>query len=127
LFRSPGHDYTREITLTSDLELGDTLLLVERDRLVGYALAHSVPLVEGRVSEELRVLKLVLDDERSFGRMARALAEEARRIGVRRVAFRMQGEYTSAYQQIVSLGGHVRWTDLRMAMAGSPDQKPAIG
>ena len=34
------------------------MLLYQRDRLVGFALAHNAPLVEGRVREELRVLKL---------------------------------------------------------------------
>src|SRR5205823_161486 len=35
---SPGYDYTREIMLTADLALGDTVLLYDRDQLVGYAL-----------------------------------------------------------------------------------------
>ena len=59
----PGYDYTREITLTAELALGDTVLLYEGDELVGFALAHTAPLVEGRAREELRVLKLVLADE----------------------------------------------------------------
>jgi len=61
----PGYDYTREITLTADLALGDTALLYQRDHLVGFALAHNAPLVEGRVREELRVLKLAVTDEAS--------------------------------------------------------------
>jgi GNAT superfamily N-acetyltransferase len=124
---APGYDYTREIELTLELGLGDALLLRNGDRLTGYALLHSAPLVEGRASDELRVLKLVVDDERHFARMAGALADHARRAGAKRVAFRMQGEYPDAYQQIVALGGHVRWTDLRMALAGSQDHKPASG
>src|SRR5688500_7180351 len=34
----PGYDFTRELRLTNDLALGDTVLLHEHDRLVGYAL-----------------------------------------------------------------------------------------
>jgi ribosomal protein S18 acetylase RimI-like enzyme len=124
---SPGYDYTREITLTTELELGDTHLLFDRDRLVGYALAHTAPLVEGRAREELRVLKLVVDDEQLFGRMARALSSCARRLGSRRVSFRMQGEYPIAYQQLIALGGHVRWTDLRMSLQRQGDGKPSRG
>src|SRR4051812_9806731 len=67
----PGYDYTREINLTSELGLGDTLLMYERDRLVGFALAHTAPLVEGRAREELRVLKLVIDDESRFDDLVR--------------------------------------------------------
>ena len=44
----PGSDYSREIGLTADLQLGDTFMLRDRDTLVGFALAHTAPLVEGR-------------------------------------------------------------------------------
>jgi GNAT superfamily N-acetyltransferase len=115
---SPGADYSREITLTSDLDLGETLLLREKDRLVGFALAHTAPLVEGRPRDELRVLKLVLDDERRFGGLARAISGYARHAGVRRVSFRMQGEYAEAYRQAATMGMQVRWTDLRMSLEG---------
>src|SRR5690242_5108265 len=64
---SPGYDYTREIQLTDELSLGDTVTLRSADgKLEGYALAHTVPLVEGRAREELRVLKLVLAREDLF-------------------------------------------------------------
>lgn len=115
----PGSDYSREISLTADLQLGDTMLLRERDTLVGFALAHTVPLVEGRTRDELRVLKLVLDDERRFTPFAKALASYARGAGIRRVSFRMQGEYSDAYRQAIALGMQVRWTDLRMSLEGA--------
>jgi N-acetylglutamate synthase-like GNAT family acetyltransferase len=50
----PGYDYSHEITLTSDLSVGDTVLLYDDDRLVGFALAHTAPLVEGRVRGSCR-------------------------------------------------------------------------
>ncbi len=82
----PGYDYSREITLTSDLSVGDTVLLYDGDRLVGFALAHTAPLVEGRAREELRVLKLALDDESRLEDLLRAVSDLARRSGC--VAFR---------------------------------------
>src|SRR6185369_7546203 len=106
---APGYDYTREISLTDDLSLGDTVLLFSGTRLVGFALAHTTPLVEGRAREELRVLKLALDDEARFPDMIRAIGDFARRSGTRRVGYRMQGEYVSTYQRLIALGGHVRW------------------
>ena len=123
----PGYDYSREIALTDELSLGDTLLLREGDALVGFALAHTVPLVEGRVREELRVLKLVLADGVHFDRMAQALCDFARRSGTRRVAFRIQGEYTAAYQRLIGVGARVRWTDLRMTFAGYEEPRPTQG
>jgi GNAT superfamily N-acetyltransferase len=122
---APGYDYTREIQLTDELSLGDTVILRGEDgSLEGFALAHTVPLVEGRAREELRVLKLVLLHEERFGDMARSLCDFARRSGTRRVALRVQGEYQSTYQRLVSMGARVRWTDLRMALADHEEQRP---
>jgi GNAT superfamily N-acetyltransferase len=123
----PGYDYTREIELTADLALGDTVLLFDGDRLVGFALVHTAPLVEGRSREELRVLKLVVEDDTRFVDLIRAVTDYSRRSGTRRVALRMQGEYSAAYQKIIALGGHVRWTDLRMSLAGREEHPPASG
>jgi GNAT superfamily N-acetyltransferase len=123
----PGYDYTREIVLTDDLSLGDTVLLRERDRLVGFALCHTVPLVEGRAREELRVLKLVLEREDLLPIMAQALSDLARRSGTRRVAFSVQGDYVRAYQRLIAMGARVRWTDLRMATGGYEEVKPEAG
>lgn len=123
----PGYDYTREINLTQELGLGDTVLLYDQDRIVGYALAHTAPLVEGRAREELRVLKLVVDDELHFGELVRAIADYARRSGTRRIALRLQGEFLQAYQRVIALGGHVRWTDLRMSYTDHEEKRPSHG
>lgn len=120
----PGSDYSREIALTTQLQLGDTLLLRDRDALVGFALAHTAPLVEGRTRDELRVLKLVLADERRFSAFAKVIANHARQIGIRRVSFRMQGEYSDAYRQATAMGMQVRWTDLRMVLDGDVARPP---
>ncbi len=111
-----GYDYTREITLTASLGLGDTVLLRQRGQLVGFALFHTVPLVEGRAREELRVLKLVLARESDMELMLRTLTDVARRSGTRRVAFRAQTGYADAYQRLIANGGRVRWSDLRMTL-----------
>jgi hypothetical protein len=123
----PGYDYSREITLTSDLSVGDTVLLYDDDRLVGFALAHTAPLVEGRVREELRVLKLVLEDESRFEDLLRAVSDLARRSGTRRVSLRVQGEFGSAYRRVIALGAHVRWTDLRMSLSAYEERRPERG
>ena len=123
----PGYDFTRELELTDSLALGDTVLLRQGDALAGFALCHTAPLVEGRVREELRVLKLVLADGAHLDAMVRALCDFARRSGTRRVAFRVQGEYDAVYRRLIALGGRVRWTDLRMALAGRAERRPASG
>jgi GNAT superfamily N-acetyltransferase len=123
----PGYDYTREIHLTHELSLGDTVLLRHGGQLVGFALTHTAPLVEGRPREELRVLKLVVDDEARLVDLLRAVSDFARRGGTRRVSIRVQGEYIGAYQRIIALGGHVRWTDLRMSLAEHGEKRMEKG
>ena len=123
----PGYDFTRELRLTHDLALGDTVLLHEGGHLVGYALCHTVPLVEGRAREELRVLKMVVADSAQLEPMARALTDYARRSGTRRVAVRVQGEYLPLYQRLIAMGGRVRWTDLRMTVTGYPERRAEGG
>ncbi len=123
----PGYDHTREISLTDELSLGDTVLMHDRDALVGFALCHTIPLVEGRLREELRVLKLALADQKYFAPMVSTLRDFARRSGTRRVAIRMQGDYAAAYRQLIELGGRVRWSDLRMSLAGYEERPPERG
>ena len=123
----PGYDYTREIHLTAELGLGDTVLLHSGDRLVGFALAHSAPLVEGRAREELRVLKMALAEDAHLDDLLAAICDFARRSGTRRIALRLQSEFMSAYRRVITLGGHVRWTDLRMSLAGYEEKLPPRG
>jgi len=123
----PGYDFTRELTLTQDLELGDTVLLREAGELVGFALCHTAPLVEGRAREETRVLKLALAPRADLRRALVGLADYARRVGTRRVAFRAQTEYLDAYRALIELGGRVRWTDLRMTLDAAPEPLAAGG
>jgi GNAT superfamily N-acetyltransferase len=124
---APGYDFRREIELTDSLSLGDTVLVRDGSKLVGFALCHTAPLVEGRTREELRVLKLVLSRDASFDTMIRALCDFAKRSGTRRVAWRVQGDYPAMYQKLISMGARVRWTDLRMALTGHAEAQPARG
>ena len=123
----PGYDFTREIELTDSYALGDTTLLMRGGELAGFAICHSVPLVEGRAREELRVLKLVLAREDYLEDMVRALCDHARRSGTRRVAIRVQGEYEGVYRRLVALGGRVRWSDLRMSLFEHQERTPPSG
>ena len=124
---APGYDFTREIRLTEELALGDTILLFDGDSLVAFAVCHSVPLVEGRVREELRVLKLVSRNAEDFEVLISALSDHARRSGTRRVALRMQGQYAGAYRRLMQRGARVRWSDLRMTLEGYAEVVPSAG
>jgi hypothetical protein len=100
---------------------------VRDGELRGFALYHTAPLVEGRVRDELRVLKMALADEEDAEWLARELADQARRSGTRQVAIRVQGEFVGFYDRLVALGGRVRWTDLRMTLKGSMEVPALAG
>jgi hypothetical protein len=122
-----GYDFTRELVLTEQLGLGDTVIVRAAGRIRGFALCHSVPLVEGRAREEMRVLKLVVEREEHLSAMVQILTDFARRSGARRAAFRVQTDYLAAYRLLVRMGARVRWTDLRMTIDEYPERRPESG
>jgi GNAT superfamily N-acetyltransferase len=123
----PGYDFTRELELTDRLALGDTMILGPLEAPTGFAVCHTVPLVEGRTRDELRVLKLVLERRSGLPPLVGGLADLARRTGTRRVSIRLQGDYPDAYRTLVALGARVRWTDLRMSAHGWHEVPPLEG
>jgi len=123
----PGYDFSREIDLTERMALGDTVLLGDPLAPSGFAVCHSVSLVDGRTRDELRVLKLVLERRSDLPAMMRALTDFAKRAGTARVAVRVQGEYADVFRVLVAIGARVRWTDLRMSLHGWNEHPPAEG
>ncbi len=123
----PGYDFRREIRLTEELRLGDTLLLRQGGRLCGFAVCHSAPLVEGRTREELRVLKMVCSSSDHLHTMIRGIADHARRSGARRASIRVQSDYLALYRTLILMGGRVRWSDLRMTAPGYPEIPSGVG
>jgi GNAT superfamily N-acetyltransferase len=122
-----GVDFTRELTLTQDLGIGDTTLVRDGRGLSGFALWHSTPLAAGRPKDELRVLKLVASSPFAFERLIQALQLTAVQERVNRVAIRCQTEFTQAYLRLIELGYRVHWTDLRMLLQGYPQRVPEQG
>ena len=123
-----GWDWRRELALTDELALGDTVLLYRGTTLAAFALCHAAPLVEGRAREELRVLKLAARTDADAATLLDHVGEYARRAGTRRVAVRVQGDAARLYAALVARGARVRWTDLRMALATHPEPaQPADG
>ena len=122
----PGSDFSREFRLTLRHGIGDCVVLRDAAGAVeGFALFHDAPLVEGRSREEVRVLKCVLAEEAMMARMAEALAAQTRRSGALRCALRLQGEYPTAFRTLIARGARVRWSDLRMSLAGF-EERPLV-
>jgi GNAT superfamily N-acetyltransferase len=124
---APGYDYTREILLTEQHDLGDTLFVRKGFDVLSFAICHSVPLVEGRATEEMRVLKMVAKTEADFDHLVTQLCAHARVRGARRLAIRVQGQYRSIYRRLIGRGARVRWTDLRMSLHDYAETQPANG
>ncbi|MBI1968216.1 MAG: GNAT family N-acetyltransferase [Gemmatimonadetes bacterium] len=124
---APGTDYSHELLLTAELELGDTCL-VEGDRgLEAAVLWHSAPLAESRTRDEVRVLKLGARHDRAFEAAVAAVEAAAARRGIRRVSFRCQTRFAGAFRRLIARGYRVRWTDLRMTYDGYPERHPVEG
>lgn len=119
---APGITFDRELRLTAELALGDATLYRSDGRLAAFALWHGASLAEGRLREELRVLKLVARDVpaamAALGGVQRAAEDE----GVSRVTVRCQARYPELYGALMDAGWHVHWTDLRMTLAGHEEQ-----
>jgi hypothetical protein len=112
----PGVAYGREILGTLRHGVGDCLLL--RDAAGDLA---------GRVLEELRVLKLVVRTAAALPGLLERLGVAARQAGASRVAVRLQGAYPELLRHCVATGARVRWTDLRMTLAGYDEPTPTAG
>jgi GNAT superfamily N-acetyltransferase len=124
---APGYDYTREIVLTAQHQLGDTLFVRKGNEVQSFAICHSVPLVEGRATEEMRVLKMVASTEADFDHLVTQLCAHARVKGSKRVAIRVQGQYSDVYRRLIARGARVRWTDLRMSLHDHAEARPGNG
>jgi GNAT superfamily N-acetyltransferase len=118
---APGFDFTTEIDLTAELGLGDTTVCERKGAVAGFALWHSAALAEARRAEELRVLKVYAAEPAVLLTLIRAVEATARRLRIGRVAVRCQGRFADAYTALIARGYEVRWTDLRMTLAGYPE------
>lgn len=119
---APGVDFTQELRLTAELELGDCCLVESADGLAGFALWHSAPLSDTKTQDEIRVLKLVARDAAALDHVIDAVEAAAGQEAIPRVSLRCQTAYTWVFRRLVARGYRVRWTDLRMTYDGYPDR-----
>jgi len=75
----------------------------------------------------MRVLKMVARSESDFDHLVTQLCAHARVRGGRRVAIRVQGQYSNVYRRLINRGARVRWTDLRMAVHDYAETAPPNG
>ena len=101
------------------LSLGDTVLLRDGGTLVGFALATRRRSSKGGRARSCacssscwRAMRRVRRDDPDADATTRGAAER----GASRSACRASTR--RLYQQLIALGGRVRWTDLRMALGG---------
>jgi ribosomal protein S18 acetylase RimI-like enzyme len=121
---SPGTDYTRDIELTLEHELGDVTMLTDEGTVTGFALWQVAPLALGRPREEVRVLKLVARDVGVMRRLVQAVECAGRNAKARRVSIRCQTVFREAYGALLAEGYAVHWTDLRMTLEGKEEVHP---
>jgi GNAT superfamily N-acetyltransferase len=122
---APGRSYEQEIRLTAQLELGDTTLYRRAGELAAFAVWHAAPLADGRQREDVRVLKLVAVDVDAMESVLGGVGDVAAEFGVDRLAVRFQTACGEGYGRLVDSGWQAHWTDLRMTLAGFPEQPSA--
>jgi GNAT superfamily N-acetyltransferase len=122
-----GYDYAREMLLTEELGLGDTIVVARGSEVEGFAVCHHAALALGRRSEEVRILKLFAVSVAAFAAVMAGVEVLAADSGIGRVAIRCQTRYAEAYRALVDRGYLVRWTDLRMTLDGHREPQLADG
>lgn len=126
---SPGVSWEREIRETRARGLGG--LSVARHagggEVAGWALWHAVPLGQGSVVEEVRMLKVVAESESAFAATVTAAEAGARKAGGTSLLIRCQTARPAAWKILIDRGYRVHWTDLRMTLAQYPEQEPVRG
>lgn len=115
---APGVNFSRELELTRELNLGGLTVVPEKGTPSGFALWHTAPVAEGRQGDEARVLKLAARDAAAFRGLISAVERDAVRAGARQISVRCQTAYGSAYEMLLESGYVVHWTDLRMTLSG---------
>jgi len=125
---SAGVDFTRDLVLTLEHGVGDATLLNGPAGLRAFALWHTTPLAHGRPPDDLRVLKVVAEDEAAFAEVIAAAGQDgAAAAPVHRISVRCQTAFTGAYRRLIAAGFRVHWTDLRMTLAGHEERHRAPG
>lgn len=124
---APAYDFTREIVITHDLGIGDTVFVEKSGQIRGFALWHSAPLTGEGPSDELRLLKVFADSVETFESLVAAAEHCAVDLGIARVAVRCQTAYPDAFRALVKMRYSVRWTDLRMTLFGFPEARLKSG
>jgi GNAT superfamily N-acetyltransferase len=123
-----GVDFSREIDLTLEQSLGDVSLIHRDDGgLQGFALWHAVPLAQGRIREELRILKLAASDLATATALIGSVEREAKDLGLGRIALRCQTRHADLYAALIADGFRVQWTDLRMTLIGKEEVERRAG
>jgi hypothetical protein len=118
---APDYTYRREMELTEELNIGDTVVLEQADAVRAFAVCHHAALAVGRRSEELRVLKLFATSVDTFRELMMGVEELARDMRIGQVAVRCQTAFSDAYGALIAADYQVRWTDLRMTLDGKAE------
>jgi len=123
----PHYDFTRELALTYELDIGDTVVVERGGQVRGFALWHSVPLTGDGAGDEIRLLKIFADSIATFEQLVVGTEQCAVDLGIPRVAIRCQTAYSDAFGKLLDLGYSIRWTDLRMTLRGYPEAQVPNG
>jgi len=116
---------SKEIEIVSGHGFGDAMLLLQHDRPIGFALAHTEKYYALESRHYVKVYLGALhpgSGEHEFGAFLHMLERWARRIGLKILVLRVSTRYHKAYHWLVKQNFYASHTDLRMTLAGYEEQ-----
>lgn len=121
----PHLSLVREIDLVRKFEYGDALLVKHAQRgLIGCAIAHSETYSAEESRTFLKVIVLLLADDKEFKQLLNLLYIWARREGLGSLILRAPTRYHLAYRELLQCGFRVVHADLRMTLNGYHEIAP---
>lgn len=123
----PGFDYTNDIVITKDHDLGETLVMLDGGRAVGLSNVLLQPIRESGNAEHAIIQALALHpaytDEPGFYALLRATEALARSHGKRAMIAPVNGRHVWALERLLSWGYRVERAMIRMTL-GDAEQEP---
>ena len=120
---TPGLDYSKEIVTTARRGLGETLVLTDGARAIGFSTVWLVAAREGWGEEQASLQVLALDpdhtDQESFYALIQASEALARLYGKTAMAIPVNGGHTWALEEMLRWGYRVDRSMVRMVLRGT--------
>ena len=121
----PGLDYTKEILSSARHQLGETVILKEGRRAIGFSAVRLRDRREGQDKERASVEVLAVEPDRTDQGALRALLQASEALGCahgkREIVLPVNARHTWALEQLLARGYRVKGASVRLVLGGTDD------